>query len=59
MLEETRRERDRWQEQAGQITRLLTDQRSEVEREREKREAAERAVQVEKGKGWLVRLLNR
>lgn len=59
MLEETRRERDRWQEQASQITRLLTDQRSEVEREREKREAAEHAVQVERGRGWLVRLLNR
>jgi hypothetical protein len=42
MLEETRKERDRWQEQAGQITRLLSDQRSEVERERERREAAER-----------------
>ena len=39
VLEETRKERDRWQEQAGQITRLLTDQRAEADREREKREA--------------------
>lgn len=40
VLDETRKDRDRWQEQAGQITRLLTDQRAEVDREREKREAA-------------------
>ena len=42
VLEETRKERDRWQEQAGQITRLLTDRREDVDREREKRETAER-----------------
>ena len=41
VLEETRKERDRWQEQAGQITRLLTDQRAEADRERDKREASE------------------
>ncbi len=42
VLDETRKDRDRWQEQAGQITRLLTDQRAETERERDRREAAER-----------------
>lgn len=42
VLDETRKDRDRWQEQAGQITRLLSDQRAEVDRERERREAAER-----------------
>jgi len=42
VVEETRKERDRWQEQAGKITHLLTDQRDEATRERERREVAER-----------------
>ena len=37
-LEDARHERSRWQEQAGQITRLLTDQRAEAERERNQRD---------------------
>ena len=42
VVEETRKERDRWQEQAGKITHLLTDQRDEATRERERREVAGR-----------------
>ena len=42
VVEETRKERDRWQEQAGKITHLLTDKRDEATRERERREVAER-----------------
>jgi hypothetical protein len=52
MLEETRKERDRWQEQAGQITRLLTDQRAQADRDKERLEAELTAMrQRPKGQG--------
>lgn len=59
VLEETRRDRDRWQEQAGQITRLLTDQRAEADREREKRDAEKVAEGQGIKTGFFGRLFGR
>jgi hypothetical protein len=47
-VDDLKADRERWQQQAGQITRLLTDERSVAERAREAEAAArERAARLE------------